>query len=156
MSNINTIATVIGYTLFAISEIVAVLPIPANGVLHSLIIGLKNSVQKPNTTDIEMAQTLIANKPDMANIITTLEGNPKLIETVKTVINNPEIIINVEKIAKDKNLQFLNTLLINNKEIINDTKIIVIQKISELQNKNNINPDESQINPDENQINSSL
>ena len=146
MSNINTIATVIGYTLFAISEIVAVLPIPANGVLHSLIIGLKNSVQKLNNTDIEMAQTLIANKPDMASIITTLEGNPKLIETVKTVINNPEIITNVEKIANDKNLQFLNTLLINNKEIINDTKIIVIQKINELQNTININPDNSQIN----------
>ena len=146
-SNINTIVTVIGYTFFAISEIVAVLPIPANGVLHSLIIGLKNSVQKPNTTDIEMAQTLIANKPDMASIITTLEGNPRLIETVKIVINNPEIIRNVEKIAKDKNLQFLNTLLINNKEIINDIKIIVIQKISEFQNPQQVqNPDESQIN----------
>lgn len=144
-SNTNTIVTVIGYTFFAISEIVAILPIPANGVLHSLVIGLKNSVQKPNSTDIEMAQTLIANKPDMASIITTLEGNPRLIETVKTVINNPEIIRNVEKIAKDKNLQFLNTLLINNKEIINDIKIIVIQKINEVQNKNT-EQSENQIN----------
>jgi len=137
----NNIITIIGYSLFAISEIVAVLPVPANGVLHSLIIGLKNSVQKINSTDIEMAQTLIANKPDMANIITTLEGNPKLIETVKTVLDNPEIIINIERLANDKNLQFLNTLLINNKEILNDIKMVVIQKIGELQNKNNIKDD---------------
>ena len=70
----------------------------------------------------------------MAHIITTLEGNPKLIDSVKTVINNPEIITNVENIAKDKNLQFLNSLLMNNPEIINDIKVIIIQKINDMVN----------------------
>ena len=130
----NNITIIIGYTLFALSEIIAVLPIPANGMFHSLLIGLKNSVSKINSTDIEMAQTLISTKPDMANIITTLQGNSKLIDSVKTVINNPEIITNVENIVKDKNLQFINTLLMNNPEIINDIKIIIIQKINDMVN----------------------
>lgn len=130
----NNITIIIGYTLFALSEIIAVLPIPANGMFHSLLIGLKNSVSKINSTDIEMAQTLISTKPDMANIITTLQGNSKLIDSVKTVINNPEIITNVENIVKDKNLQFINTLLMNNPEIINDIKVIIIQKINDMVN----------------------
>ena len=135
----NNIMIIIGYTLFALSEIIAVLPIPANGMFHSLLIGLKNSVSKINSTDIEMAQTLISTKPDMANIITTLQGNSKLIDSVKTVINNPEIITNVENIVKDKNLQFINTLLINNPEIINDVKVVIIQKVNDIVNTSQSN-----------------
>lgn len=135
----NNITIIIGYTLFALSEIIAVLPIPANGMFHSLLIGLKNSVSKINSTDIEMAQTLISTKPDMANIITTLQGNSKLIDSVKTVINNPEIITNVENIVKDKNLQFINTLLINNPEIINDIKVVIIQKVNDIVNTSQSN-----------------
>ena len=138
MSNNTTI--IIGYTLFALSEIIAMLPIPANGMFHSLLIGLKNSVSKINSTDIEMAQTLISTKPDMANIITTLQGNSKLIDSVKTVINNPEIITNVENIVKDKNLQFINTLLINNPEIINDIKVVIIQKVNDIVNTSQSSP----------------
>lgn len=136
----NNITIIIGYTLFALSEIIAVLPIPANGMFHSLLIGLKNSVSKINSTDIEMAQTLISTKPDMANIITTLQGNSKLIDSVKTVINNPEIITNVENIVKDKNLQFINTLLINNPEIINDIKVVIIQKVNDIVNTSQSSP----------------
>ena len=136
----NNITIIIGYTLFALSEIIAVLPIPANGMFHSLLIGLKKSVSKINSTDIEMAQTLISTKPDMANIITTLQGNSKLIDSVKTVINNPEIITNVENIVKDKNLQFINTLLINNPEIINDIKVVIIQKVNDIVNTSQSSP----------------
>jgi len=136
----NNITIIIGYTLFALSEIIAVLPIPANGMFHSLLIGLKNSVSKINSTDIEMAQTLISTKPDLANIITTLQGNSKLIDSVKTVINNPEIITNVENIVKDKNLQFINTLLINNPEIINDIKVVIIQKVNDIVNTSQSSP----------------
>lgn len=138
----NNITIIIGYALFAVSEIIAVLPIPANGMFHSVLIGLKNSVSKLNSndTDIEMAQTLISTKPDMANIINTLQGNSKLIDSVKTVINNPEIITNVENIVKDKNLQFINTLLINNPEIINDIKVVIIQKVKDIVNTSQSSP----------------
>jgi len=136
----NNIIIIIGYALFAVSEIIAVLPIPANGMFHSVLIGLKNSVSKINSTDIEMAQTLISTKPDLANIITTLQGNSKLIDSVKTVINNPEIITNVENIVKDKNLQFINTLLINNPEIINDIKVVIIQKVNDIVNTSQSSP----------------
>jgi hypothetical protein len=108
------------------------LPIPANGMFHSLVIGLKNSVSKLHSSDIEMATNLITNKPDMANIINTLEGNPKLIDSVKLILNNPEIIANVETIAKNKALLFINTLLTNNPEIVNDIKAIIIQKINDM------------------------
>lgn len=131
MSNINSVATIIGYALFAFSEIVAVLPIPANGVFHSLIIGLKNSATKIKSSDIEMAKTLITNKPDMANIITTLEGNPILIETVKIILANPGITKSIGEIANNNNLQFINTLLINNPDIINITKTLIIEKIND-------------------------
>jgi len=136
----NNIIIIIGYTLFALSEIIAVLPIPANGMFHSVLIGLSNSLSKINSNDIEMAQTLISTKPDMANIITTLQGNSKLIDSVKTVINNPEIITNVENIVKDKNLQFINTLLINNPEIINDIKVAIIQKVNGIVNTSQSSP----------------
>lgn len=136
----NNITIIIGYALFAVSEIIAVLPVPANGMFHSVLIGLKNSVSKINSTDIEMAQTLISTKPDLANIITTLQGNSKLIDSVKTVINNPEIITNVENIVKDKNLQFINTLLINNPEIINDIKVVIIQKVNDIVNTSQSSP----------------
>lgn len=41
----NTIdyATIIGFCLFGLSEIIPLLPIPANGILHSFMIGIHNS-----------------------------------------------------------------------------------------------------------------
>ena len=51
MSSYPDITTIIGYSLFAFSEIIPLLPIPANGILHSLAIGITNSFSntKPNT-----------------------------------------------------------------------------------------------------------
>lgn len=50
--------TIIGFTLFAISEIIPILPIPANGIFHSFLIGLHNSFKDP-IKDIETGQQLI-------------------------------------------------------------------------------------------------
>jgi hypothetical protein len=76
--------TIIGYVLFAISEILPLLPIPTNGVFHSLTIGLKNSIKNSNN-DIEVAQNVLKQKPDIANIV-NLET--KLFEYRKMLYRN--------------------------------------------------------------------
>lgn len=134
MSNYPDIITIIGYSLFVFSELIPLLPIPANGILHSLAIGIKNSFsnQKPNT-DIEIANSLIKTKPQLANIVSTLEGNFRLTDSLKILNSKPQLIPYVERLAYDKNLQFINTLLTNNPELINEIKVFAINKFSNLQ-----------------------
>lgn len=126
----NYISLIIGFSFFAISEILPLLPIPANGLLHSLVIGIKNSVSTNLNTDVEIAQSLIQTKPEMANIVSTIQGNFKLTDTIKLLNSKPQLIQYVEKLAYDKNLQFINTLLLNNQDSINDLKILIVDHIS--------------------------
>lgn len=60
VSNTTTIdyGTIIGFTLFAISEIIPLLPIPANGIFHSFLIGLHNSFKNP-IKDIESGKKIM-------------------------------------------------------------------------------------------------
>lgn len=125
------IAAIFGFVLFAASEIVAILPIPANGILHSIVIGLKNSL-KPENSDIEMAHTLVNTKPEMANIVTTLKGNASLTKAVELLVQNPEIANIITDLSSNTQLQYINTLLINNSDIINN---IAKSVINEIQNK---------------------
>jgi len=125
----TTITSIIGYILLAISEIVAILPVPANGLLHSLFIGLNNSLKNPNY-DVELAQTLINNKPMIANLVTTLEGNPKLINSISILSQNPQILPLISSLSNDQSLQYINTLLINNPGITKYVKQFVTNAIS--------------------------
>lgn len=124
------ISAIIGFSFFAISEILPLLPIPANGFLHSLVIGIKNSINTNLNTDVEIAQSLIQTKPDIANIVSTIQGNFKLTDAIKLLNSKPQLIQYVEKLAYDKNLQFINTLLLNNQESINDFKSLIVNHIS--------------------------
>lgn len=131
--NSQDYSTIFGFVLFAASELVAILPIPANGIMHSLVIGLKNSLKNKNTdTDIEMAHVLINSDKDMSNIVTTLKGNKALTEGVNTLLKNPEISNLVRDISSNTQLQYINTLLVNNSDIINN---IAKSVITEIQNK---------------------
>lgn len=131
MPSYPDITTIIGYLLFGFSEIITLLPIPANGILHSLAIGVKNSFSntKPNT-DVEIAHTLIDTKPQMANIVSTLEGNFKLIDALTLLNSKPQLIPYIEKLAYDNNLKFINSLLINNPNSINEIKRLIINCLS--------------------------
>lgn len=131
MSSYPDITTIIGYSLFVFSEIIPLLPIPANGILHSLAIGIKNSFsnKKPNT-DVEIAHTLIDTKPQMANIVSTLEGNFKLTDALKLLNSKPQLIPYIEKLAYNKNLHFINSLLVNNPGSINEIKSLIINCLS--------------------------
>ena len=126
-------ATIIGFVLFAASELVAILPIPANGILHSVVIGLKNSLKpQKKDIDIEMANELINSDKDMSNIVTTLKGNKTLIEAVNLLLQNPEISNIIGDLSHNTQLQYINTLLINNMDIVNNVAKSVI---TEIQNK---------------------
>jgi hypothetical protein len=127
----DNIATILGYTLFALSELLPLLPMPANGFLHSIAIGLKNSFSnKPISTDIEIAQNLLISRPNMPNIISTLEGNHNLTNSIKLLNDNPQLLAQINKLANDKNLRFINTLLINNPDIINQIKGLIINTLN--------------------------
>lgn len=134
MPDSSYIATILGYSLFALSEFLPLLPIPANGFLHSIAIGLQNSFSnKPVSTDIEIAQNLLISRPNMPNIISTLEGNNNLINSIKLLNDKPQLLAQLNKLAYDKNLQFINTLLINNPDIINEIKNIIINTLKTTQ-----------------------
>jgi len=157
MSSYPDITTIIGYSLFAFSEIIPLLPIPANGILHSLAIGITNSFSntKPNT-DAEIAHTLINTKPQMANVVSTLEGNFRLTDALKLLNSKPQLIPYIEKLAYDKNLHFINSLLVNNPDCINEIKHLIINCLSNTNQSspitldNNNNNNNNDVNEDDN------
>ena len=67
----DLIPTIIGYVLFGISEILPLINIPTNGILHSLVLGFGNAFKNPEK-DIELAQVLVHTKPTYANIVNTI------------------------------------------------------------------------------------
>jgi hypothetical protein len=128
----TSVITIIGYCLFAFSELAPLLPIPANGLLHSFVIGLKNSLTtKKPTQDVEVAHVLVDKQPDIANVISTLQGNFRLLDAIKLLNAKPNVLGQIEHLSYNKNLQFINTLLINNPDIINEIKRLIVNKINQ-------------------------
>jgi hypothetical protein len=134
MVNIKMSSTmeIIGFILFAVSEIIAVLPIPANGFLHSLSIGLNNSIKNSNT-DIEMAQQIVTTKPNIASLFNKIAVNPELSSVIKKISDSPEIIPFIESLSKNPQLQYVLSLLQNNPDIIGDVKQLVETNITQNQ-----------------------
>lgn len=121
--------TIIGYILFAVSEILPLLPVPTNGLLHSLTIGLKNSLKNSNS-DIEVAQNVLHKKPDIANIINTTVSNPALKDTINNIINHQELVPLINALNTNTNLQNMVTLLNANPQIINEVQSFVEQQVN--------------------------
>lgn len=128
----SSVLEIIGYVLFAVSEIIAVLPIPANGFLHSLSIGLNNSIKNSNN-DVEMAQQLVSTKPNIASLFNKMAINSELSNVVNKLTNNPEIIPFIESLSKQPQLQYIMSLLKNNPDIINDVKQLIETNITQNQ-----------------------
>lgn len=128
----TTLTETIGYIIFILSEIVAVLPIPANGFLHSLFIGLNNSI-KNSDTDIEMAQQIISTRPNTANLLNKIALNSELSNVIKKISDNPEIIPFVNLLSTQPQLQYIVSLLQNNPDIINDVKQLIETNITQHQ-----------------------
>lgn len=123
---------IIGYLLFIISEIVAVLPIPANGFLHSFFIGLNNSIKNSNT-DIEVAQQLVSTRPNTANLFNKIAIDSDLSNTVQKISNNPDILPYIEMLSNHPQLKYIISLLQNNPDIVNDVKELIETNITQHQ-----------------------
>jgi len=121
--------TILGYVLFAVSEILPLLPIPTNGLLHSLTIGLKNSLKNSNS-DIEVAQNVLHNKPDIANIINNTVSNPILKDTLNNIVNHQELVPLITALNTNTNLQNMVTLLNANPQIINEVQSFIEQQVN--------------------------
>ena len=90
------IGSIIGFTLFVISEIIPLLPIPANGIFHSFVIGLQNSFKPPKKPDLELgiddtkSIQLLQKCPncisDIDYIVNYLNENPSKIKEIKNSI----------------------------------------------------------------------
>ena len=104
----NTVATVIGYVLFAVSEILPLVHIPANGILHTFILGFKNAFSSPSK-DIELAESLIITNTSFANIVNTLSTNHQMKTLVESVIQDPELCNHLSLLIKNPNL--LNSVM---------------------------------------------
>lgn len=101
--DIPVVTTILGYSLFFLSELLPLLPIPANGFFHIIVVGLQNAFKNP-TKDIEMARDLVSNKNvnnDFSHIVNTLANNSQLNSTVLNLINNPQLANNINSIQND-------------------------------------------------------
>jgi hypothetical protein len=122
------VTAITGFILFAFSEIIGILPIPSNGILHTVMIGLKDIVKKPNV-DLEMARSMIDHNPDISNLITQIASNNNLSETIKQIVNNPMLITHVNNITTSEELQYILHTLYNNPKLVTQIKSDIENKL---------------------------
>lgn len=85
----DTVATIIGYVLFGISELLPFMNTPPNGILNIFTMGFTNAF-KPLNKDIELATSLVE-KPNFANIVNTISTNPQIKSLIDSIISNPQL-----------------------------------------------------------------
>ena len=127
-----TTLEIIGYILFVVSEIVAILPIPANGLFHSFVIGLNNSIKNSNT-DVEVAQQLVSTRPNTANLFNKIAINSELSNTIQRISDNHDILPYIEILTHYPQLKYIIALLQNNPDIVNDVKELIETNITQHQ-----------------------
>lgn len=111
----DNIATIIGYVLFGLSEILPLINVPTNGFLHTFIIGFSNAF-KNKQKDIEMAQVLVE-KQSFADIINTVSTNPQIKLLFDTLISDPNLTHTLYSVLNDNSLQTQLQKLVNNTQL---------------------------------------
>jgi hypothetical protein len=111
----DNIATIIGYVLFGLSEILPLINVPTNGFLHTFIIGFSNAF-KNKQKDIEMAQVLVE-KQSFADIINTVSTNPQIKVLFDTLISDPNLTHTLYSVLNDNSLQTQLQKLVNNTQL---------------------------------------
>jgi hypothetical protein len=117
-------SVILGYVLFGVSELVALLPVPANGFAHSLFIGLRNSLSNPDT-DIEMARRLIGNKPDVATTINQVSVMPELQASIDALVKSPQLIQQLDILKNNTQIQYIVTILNAHPELVMEAAKII-------------------------------
>lgn len=129
----DLVAAIIGYVLFAISEILPLINVPTNGFLQTLLLGFKDAFKNPEK-DIELAQILIHSKPDYANIVNTLSTNHVVQNIVQDLVQNPRNINNITAVQSQTDIASVVSSLRNNPALKN----IVVKLVSDPPTYNSI------------------
>ncbi len=165
MVNLSTesITAIVGYVLFAVSEILSVLDIPTNGILQSFMLGLKNAFLNPKP----QIKDIVANDPQYQKLMTYLYNDSSTRNFISNMIDNPQVktndlksfIINMDNTTRieDPNLEMIKPYLDSNmvntvKSLINQPRLVsVINKIKDketiLNDVENIILTHEQLNP---------
>lgn len=137
----DNISTIIGFSLFVISEILPFINVPTNGFLHTLILGLSNAF-KNKEKDIEMAQVLVE-KQSFADIINTVSTNPQIKTVIESLINNPQfsntlhsllnnnsLYIQLQKLTNNTQLQSILNIFIDEPHLISHESAITLKLLN--------------------------
>jgi hypothetical protein len=124
----ENIASIIGFGLFILSEVLPFINIKANGIFETLILGVKNAFDHnllPRSKDIELAQTLVTTQDDFANIVNTINSNPYIKDIIINLIKNPTTANNIKAVQNNPELSHVvTTLLFNGTELSSVLKSI--------------------------------
>jgi hypothetical protein len=131
----DTTTTIVGYVLFAISEVLPFINFPTNGLLHTVMLGFTNAFSNP-TKDIELAESLVTKNPNFANIINMISMNPQIKTLVEAVIKDPLLVnilhsiqgdpvftIQLNNLVSSPKLQSVLNTLTKNKEFCNNVSV---------------------------------
>ena len=121
--------TIISLVLFSVSELLAVIPIPASGVLHSLVIGIKNSFQSKKNADLELG-VLIDERSDIKSVIDKFAKNPEILQMISKLLSNPNTFAQVNAIVNNPQINYITTLLKDNPQLTSEIKLLIESKLS--------------------------
>jgi hypothetical protein len=129
----DTVTGIIGYILFALSEILPFVNIRTNGFLHTLILGFTNSFldqdqEKAKIKDIEMGNVLIEKNlykklsanPQVKSIIDTLINDTTLLNTLYSILDDNSLYLQLQKLINNTQLQSILNILINDQVLSNN------------------------------------
>ena len=125
MSSGDLTTAIIGYILFAISEILPFFPIHTNGVFQSLVMGFKQSFDQHNG-DVQLAQQLIVKQPSVANLVNIMSTNKIIHDCVESILDNQHIIPHIQILCKNPELQLIFHSLNTNGILLNNVKNLML------------------------------
>jgi len=117
----DNIASIVGFALFLVSELLPFINIQANGIFQTVVVGFQNAFNQntvPHTKDIELAQNLVTTQDNFANIVNTVNSNPYVKDIITNLIKNPSVTKNIQAIQNNPELSHLiSTLTYYNTDI---------------------------------------
>jgi predicted regulator of amino acid metabolism with ACT domain len=100
-------STILGYVLFAASEIFALLPTKSSGFLQTLVLGFGRSFAMPEK-DVELAKSVVSTDKSFTTTVNMLSTNPQLKTIVDNLIANPKLMSIYSDI--NNNLDLINAI----------------------------------------------
>ncbi len=120
----ETVTGIIGFVLFSISEILPLINIRTNGLLHSLVLGLKTAF-KPEIKEIQLIESIMKTNPNIAKLFNSVTGNKQIMDILTKLVDNPFKANNVTTIQNDDDIDNIVASLQKNPQL-KDTFIKII------------------------------